>query len=91
MDTVVGDYMRQRRYIGSKDRSEIAERLYEMMRSHARLGWWLEKEGVEDTARNRVIFWLILGEGTEEKRFKDLFDSSKYAPEELNETETAFL
>jgi len=47
MDTVVGDYMRQRRYIGSKDRSEIAERLYEMMRSHARLGWWLEKEGVE--------------------------------------------
>ena len=27
MDGVVGDYMRHRRYIGSKDRSNIAERI----------------------------------------------------------------
>lgn len=87
MDSVVGDYMRTRRYIGSKDRNEIAERVYNMTRAHARLGWWLEKTGIEDTARNRVITWLALGENTDKGRLKDLFDGSKYAAEKLDEKE----
>ena len=88
MDSVIGDYMRQRRYIGSKDRSDIAERCYEMARSHARLGWWIEKFNVEDTPRNRVLIWLMIGEGANDKRItKDLFDGSKYAPEELSAQE----
>ena len=38
MDAIVGDYMRQRRYIGSKDRADIAERTYNGMRAwNARL------------------------------------------------------
>lgn len=82
MDTRIGDYMRQRRYIGSKDRAEIAERAYNMMRAHARIGWWVEQLGLEDTPRNRVIIWLVLCEGADEKRIKDLFDGSKYAPDE---------
>lgn len=91
MDAVVGDYMRQRRYIGSKDRAYIAEHSYEIARAHARLGWWLEKESVEDTPRNRVIAYFALCENTDEKRFKDLFDASKYAPEELSEDELKFI
>ncbi|MEM7650849.1 MAG: RsmB/NOP family class I SAM-dependent RNA methyltransferase [Pseudomonadota bacterium] len=91
MDSVVGDYMRQRRYIGSKDRNEIATRIYNMMRAHAKLGWWLGKIGNEDTPRNRVIAWLALGEaggqGISTARAKELFDGSKYAPEPLDETE----
>lgn len=91
MDSVIGDYMRVRRYIGSKDRSEVAERVYHMARATARLGWWLHKVGAEDTPRNRVIAWLALGEnggeGIEYARTKDLFDGSKYAPAELNDTE----
>ena len=87
MDSVVGDYMRTRRYIGSKDRSEIAERVYNMTRAHARLGWWLDKTGAQDTARNRVIAWLALGENTDKGRMKELFDGSKYAPEKLDDKE----
>ena len=84
MDSVVGDYMRNRRYIGSKDRADIAERCYHMARSHARLGWWVQKFEVEDTARHRVLIWLMIAEGADEKRItKDLFDGSKYAPPEL--------
>lgn len=89
LDTTVGDYMRVRRYIGSKDRSEIAERVYNVTRAHARLCWWLKKAGAENTPRNRVIAWLVVGEGCGPKRMADLFDGSKYAPEELNEAETA--
>lgn len=88
LDTCVGDYMRVRRYIGAKDRSEIAERIYNVTRAHARLGWWLDKCNAPDTPRNRVIAWLCLGEKIEEKRFADLFDGSKFAPIELHEDES---
>ncbi len=87
MDSVVGDYMRQRRYIGAKDRKEIAERVYDMTRAHARLGWWLDKVGAQDTPRERVIAWLALGEQIDAARAKTLFDGSKYAPEALNDKE----
>jgi len=87
LDTVVGDYMRQRRYIGAKDRAEIAERVYSMMRAWGRIGWWLEHLSLDDMPRNRVILWLVLGEGCDTKRCKDLFDGSKYAPETLSEVE----
>ena len=90
MDTVVGDYMRQRRYIGSKDRREVAERVYDMARAHARLGWWLGKISAEDTPRTRVLTWLAVGEGTDAKRIDDLFDGSKYAPEKLSEEEQKY-
>jgi len=87
LDSVVGDYMRHRRYIGAKDRRDVAERVFDMARAHARLGWWLEQMETPDTPRNRVLFWLILQDGTEEKRLKDLFDDSKYAPKNLTDQE----
>lgn len=91
MDTVVGDYMRRRRYIGSKDRSDIAERVYGILRHHARLNWWLNRHQQEDTARNRVLTYLALCEQANTKRINDLCDGSKYAPEPLSETEQTFI
>ncbi|MGN7437442.1 MAG: RsmB/NOP family class I SAM-dependent RNA methyltransferase [Alcanivorax sp.] len=90
LNKCVGDYMRTRRYIGSKDRRNVAERVYDITRAHARLSWWLEKTNTEDTSRNRVIAWTVLGEGADEKRVNDLFDGSQYAPDSLNEDEHAF-
>lgn len=90
LDTTVGDYMRVRRYIGAKDRSEIAERVYNVTRAHARILWWLEKLKTEAAPRSRVIAWLMLGEKLSLKRLTDLFDGSKYAPEELSEEEIEF-
>lgn len=87
MDTRVGDYMRTRRYIGSKDRAAIAERTYALVRATARLGWWLDQLKSEDTSRNRMIIWLALGEACSAKRIDDLFDGSKYGPEELSADE----
>ncbi len=85
MDGTIGDYMRHRRYIGSKDRAAIAQRTYDIVRAFARLGWWLEKTGTPDTPRARVILWLSLAEQTD---VAPLFDGSKYGPEPLDETET---
>ena len=61
MDNVLRDYMRNRRYIGSKDRKYIVEMVYDIVRSTARLGWWLDHVKVEDTPRARVIAHLMLG------------------------------
>ena len=88
MDAVVGDYMRRRRYIGAKDRAEIAERRYDLMRAYGRLNWWLEKAGVEVTPRHLVIAHLALAGGVQEKKLKELFDGSRFAPAELTEEET---
>lgn len=87
MDSIIGDYMRQRRYIGSKDRAAIAERAYHMMRTHARLGWWTGHLSIDDTPRARMMIWLMLGENMGQQQIKDLFSGDKYAPEPLSEDE----
>jgi 16S rRNA (cytosine967-C5)-methyltransferase len=87
MDGTVGDYMRGRRYIGGKDRANVAERVYNIARARARLGWWLMHVGVEDAPRHRLIAWLCLGEGQNARAVESLFDGSKYGPEALSEEE----
>lgn len=87
MDACIGDYMRNRRYIGSKDRSEIVERVYAVVRHYARLGWWVEKTGLPDTPRTAILLWLALGEGAKVRRIRDLCDGTQYAPPEVSEQE----
>lgn len=91
MDTTCGDYFRVRRYIGSKDRAVTVQRVYDVTREHARLGWWLEKNRHEDTPRARLLAHLVLVEDQKEKRLRDLFDGSKYAPEPLSQAEIALI
>lgn len=88
MDTISGDYFRNRRYIGSKDRAITAQRVYDIMRARARLGWWLDHAQHPDSPRARAIAFLLLSEACDEKRLdKDLFDGSQYAPAELDDAE----
>jgi 16S rRNA (cytosine967-C5)-methyltransferase len=87
MDGTVGDYMRYRRYIGSKDRAEIAERVYTMERTKARLGWWLEKLGAGDTPRNRLIAHLMLAHEFDLAKLQSNFNGEKFNPEPLSEAE----
>ncbi len=41
MDNTIRDFMAARRFIGSKDRTAIVERVYRIVRCRARLGWWI--------------------------------------------------
>ena len=88
MDSATGDYMRNRRYIGSKDRAEIAARLYAMARARARLSWWINDHlKIEDNTRHRVIVWLAAGEGLNAERIDTLFDGTPYGPAPLSDYE----
>ena len=77
MDSVCGDYFRLRKFIGSKDRSNIAERVYNMMRAYARLGWWCSHLGLNDTPRSRVLLASILIDGLTSDDLPNLFNGNK--------------
>jgi 16S rRNA (cytosine967-C5)-methyltransferase len=80
-DAVMSLYFRNRRFIGSKDRSAVAELTYAILRRHARLGWWLERQGMEATPRARVIANSIVAEGRPAADQAKLYDGGKFAPE----------
>lgn len=91
MDLTLGDYMRFRKYIGSKDRAEIVERSYNIVRSKARIEWWLSHKNYTRDSRSIIIFWLVLGEKCDANRVQQLFDGSKYGPSKLSESELAII
>lgn len=90
-DSVIAPFFRKRRFIGSKDRNDIAERIYRLLRHHARLGWWLETLGHADGPRARVLVELALGEGLTAADLAARFDGSQYGPEPLSEQECALV
>jgi len=86
MDNVLRDYLKNRRYIGSKDRKAIVEMVYDCVRSTARLGWWLDSQSAEDTPRHRVIAFLALS-GLTAHDIGIRFVEETHCPAPLNEAE----
>ncbi len=90
MDNVIRDFMAQRRYIGSKDRTDIVERLYAMVRHQARLGWHIAQAGTADTPRTRTLAFLIVHDGLSAAQALQFFDGGKHHAAEPDEAETSF-
>lgn len=90
MDNTIRDFMAARRFIGSKDRTAIVERVYRIMRTHARLGWWIEQGKIQDTSRARVLADLMLNEGATEEELETVFTGEKHQADPLDEQELIF-
>lgn len=90
MDNVLRDYMKYRRYIGSKDRKAIVELVYSIMRATARLRWWFEHVGSEQTSRLLVASYLLL-DGQSLVEVSQYFNDEKHAPTSLTDDEKAIL
>ena len=86
MDNNIRDYLHHKRYIGSKDRKAIVELPYNVVRATARLRWWLDKIGLEDSPRSRIIAYLML-DGLSCHDLKIRFVDDQYCPGELGEAE----
>lgn len=54
-DQVASLYFKGRRYIGSKDRRAVAETVWRVLRTKARIDWWLEQLDFPADARARVF------------------------------------
>lgn len=91
LDTIVGDYMRNRRYIGSKDRAAVANGVYELIRHKARIEWWLQANKLSLDIRGFVIASVCLLQERKIKDIEKLFDGSKYGPDKLDKKESDFI
>lgn len=91
MDGVAGDYFRNRRYIGSKDRADIVERVYALIRHFGRLNWWCQKLDITADARYLVLLHLRLVEGQTPDAITTLYDGSQYGPTPLEDDELALI
>lgn len=85
-DDIVRAWFQARRFVGSKDRRDIRERVYGVLRRINRLDWHLGFDGSQQaTARERVLADLVL-EGADPAEH---FDGSPHGPKPLNEAEQA--
>ncbi|HEV7370998.1 RsmB/NOP family class I SAM-dependent RNA methyltransferase [Arenibaculum sp.] len=87
-DAVISAYFRSRRYIGSKDRSAVAEKVYAVLRRHARLRWWLERNGHGADGRALVIADEILANGRAADAVARSFDGARFSPPPFTPAET---
>ncbi|MBU2358580.1 MAG: RsmB/NOP family class I SAM-dependent RNA methyltransferase [Alphaproteobacteria bacterium] len=90
-DAVVSAWLRTRRGMDDSDRGAILETLNGVLRHHARLGWWLDRQGGSDTPRGRLLAWLALVEGHSPDQIRRLFSGAKDARPALTDDETALL
>jgi 16S rRNA (cytosine967-C5)-methyltransferase len=81
-DRFLRDWFRARRYAGSKDRTAVAERVYDVLRRRASFAWRMEGED----ARSLVIASL-LAEGKIPDEIEALFSGEGYGPAALSERE----
>lgn len=87
MDSTMGDYLRFRKYIGSKDRAYIAETTYAIYRHYGRLTWQLTEAKIDITPRALWLAYLYQFE----KPIDRFFDGSKYASDPMTSDELAWL
>ncbi|SDF59397.1 16S rRNA (cytosine967-C5)-methyltransferase [Limimonas halophila] len=103
-DTVVQEYTRARRFMGSKDRRAVMDRVFAALRARARLNWWVARAGGEsrdeaerraETAaagpRHLVLAALVLIDGMAPEDVAGLCDGGQYHPGSLEPDERALV
>lgn len=86
-DDIVRAWFKARRFVGSKDRRAIRERVFGVLRRLNRLDWHIEQTRLIDdvTARHRVLADVVL-EGSDPA---ELFTCERHAPAPLDGDEQA--
>ena len=83
-DEVAADYFRRRRYIGAKDRAQIAGHVYSVLRHRPALDWWIAKHAVEIGPRSRVLAALALTERWRPETIGSCCDGDRFRPARLS-------
>ena len=89
-DAVANDFFRARRYIGSGDRRAISDRVWRVLRSLRRLGWWLARNATPPSPRALVLASLML-EGWTAPGVAQSFTGGQFAPEPLDAPERGLM
>lgn len=90
-DMVASSFLKARRYIGSKDRKAISERVWGILRRRARLDWWLARTDLAAWPRNRLLADLALHDRLTPEQVAALFAGEGYGTGKLSPDEWALL
>ena len=88
IDHLLVRYFKRRRYAGSKDRRQIRERIYRIVRNRFKLEWWLQEViGEPHTSRLLVLSDLAFFEFCSQSELDEIFNGAMHHPERLNQKE----
>lgn len=93
-DDAAADYFRRRRYIGAKDRAQIASHVYAVLRHRAVIDWWIAriaKGAVGPTARSRTLAAITLVDGWRAAAVAAACDGDRFRPAKLNIAENRLI
>lgn len=86
-DKMLQSYFTSHRYIGSKDRGQVSELVYWVLRHKAALEWWLDRTNQRLHGRSYVLAALVLRKEYNPTSILSLAKDSQYSPPPLNEDE----
>jgi 16S rRNA (cytosine967-C5)-methyltransferase len=89
-DDTAADYFRRRRYIGSKDRTQISAHLYAVLRHRAEIDWWIARASKGEVApnpRSRTFAALLLTEQWKSDDIAAACDGDRFRPAPLSPPE----
>jgi 16S rRNA (cytosine967-C5)-methyltransferase len=86
-EDLAADYFRRRRYIGAKDRAQIAAYVYTVARRRAALDWWLGRLSADTGPRTHMLAALVLIEGWPPDTVARAFDGERFRPARLDGVE----
>jgi 16S rRNA (cytosine967-C5)-methyltransferase len=89
-DDAAAEYFRRRRYIGAKDRAQIASHVYDVLRHRAAIDWWISRIGrgaVAPAGRSRVLAALLLVQDWGPDRVEAVCDGDRFRPAPLSAAE----
>ena len=92
-DAVANDYFRARRFIGGGDRRAVSDRVWQVLRTRRRLGWWLRDRAspVETTSPRLLVAASLLLEGGALGGIASAFSGGRFAPAPLDPAELVTL
>ncbi len=79
-DNIINEYIRARKYIGSKDRRFICEEVWNIIRNRLKLEF-----DCQSTEARKILLWYI------KDKLASVFDGSKYGLQPLNNEEEKWL
>lgn len=91
VDSVLANYYRAHRYIGSKDRQAISAWIYYVLRYGATLEWWLEQAKVTSSPRMLLLLALVFRKKADLDTCDRFFSGEQYCPEPLTPEECALV
>ncbi|MDA0657002.1 MAG: rRNA cytosine-C5-methylase, partial [Proteobacteria bacterium] len=88
VDRFLTGWFRRRRYAGSKDRREIRDQVFFVLRHYQQLSWWC---GDAKSPRALVLAASVLAGNTSASAIAEYCSGVKYCPDPLSEAESASL